>query len=330
MLKAFKERDPNGNNVNDEIPLSLKNLDSPTDLCLFMSYWGMTVDKGTYIYNKNDKLGFAPSQPEFKDFLVFMNRLYKEELLDNESFTQKNEQLKAKGKETPMKLGAFVNAGAFLVVPEENNEDYIALPPLKTKDGTQEWIKYNPVFPGAFAITKNCKLPEAAIRMVDWVYSSEGALVQMRGLENEDYVYTNEEKTHCELIIPEGFNNFEEYRAKKLTPNSGSRTPGIGGYILPVVYNPLNDYINQQVDSNLVPYWKIPLPILYFSSENQKRIASIGTDVNAHVVQSMARFITGDLSIEGNWENYSSSLEKMGIKEYMEIYQKAYDVWNKN
>jgi putative aldouronate transport system substrate-binding protein len=84
------------------------------------------------------------------------------------------------------------------------------------------------------------------------------------------------------------------------------------------------------VDSNLVPYWKIPLPILYFSSENQKRIASIGTDVNAHVVQSMARFITGDLSIEGNWENYSSSLEKMGIKEYMEIYQKAYDVWNKN
>jgi len=329
-FKAFKERDPNGNNQADEIPLSLKGLDKPVDLCLFLSYWGMTVDQDTYIFNRDDKLGFAPMQPEFKDFLHFMRKLYAEGLLDSDSFTQKNEQLKAKGKEQPLKLGAFVNAGAFLIVPEENNEDYIALAPLKTKDGTQEWIKKNPVFTGAFAITNKCKYPEAAIRMVDWVYSSEGALVQMRGIENEDYVYTNEEKTLCTLIIPEGFNNFEEYRAKKLTPNSGSRTPGIGGYTLPVVYNPLNDYINQQVDENLVPYWKIPLPILYFSSEDQKKIASIGADVNNYVVQSMARFIIGDLDIDSGWDEYIARLEKMNINEYMKIYQDAYNVWLRN
>jgi putative aldouronate transport system substrate-binding protein len=329
-LKAFKEKDPNGNGQADEIPMSFKDLNNPLDLRLMLSYWGLTVDQTTYISNKDGTLVFAPNQPEFKEYLTYMNKLYKEGLLDNESFTQTNEQLKAKGKETPMKLGAFVNAGAFLVVPNENNEDYIALPPLKTKDGKQEWLKYDPVFAGAFAVTKNCALPEAAIRMVDWMYSSEGALVQMRGVENEDYVYTNAEKTQCKLNIPEGFANFEEYRAKKLTPNSGSRTPGIGGGTLPVVYNPLNDYINQQVDANLVPYWKTPLPHLYFSADDQKKVATISADVNSYVVQSMARFITGDLNIESGWATYISDLDKMGIQDYVKIYQDSYNVWNKN
>lgn len=173
-------------------------------------------------------------------------------------------------------------------------------------------------------------MPEAAIRMVDWVYSSEGALVQMRGLENEDYEYINEEKTLCKLIIPEGFNNFEEYRAKMLTPNSGSRTPGIGGYTLPAVYNPPNDYINEQVEENLIPYWKTPLPLLYFSSEDQKKIASIGTDIKTYVVQSMAQFITGERDVEAEWDSYIADLEKMGVHEYVKIHQEAYDTWNKN
>lgn len=78
-----------------------------------------------------------------------------------------------------------------------------------------------------------------------------------------------------------------------------------------------------------MPYWKQPLPRLYFSAEDQKKIASIGADVNAYVVQSMARFITGDLDIEANFDNYLNDLDRMGIKEYMEIYQAAYDVWKK-
>jgi putative aldouronate transport system substrate-binding protein len=333
VLKAFKDGDPNKNgNVADEIPLSLKDLNDPRDLRLLMSYWGLTVDPTTYIANKNDTLVFAPNQPAFKDFLTFMNTLFAEELLDRESFTQNNEQLKAKGKQDIQVLGAFVNAGAFLVVPENQNEHYVAMAPLKLSDGSQEWIKLNPVRPGAFAITKNCDEEKAvaALRMVDWVYSSEGALVLMRGLENEDYEYTNAEKTQCKLIIPEGFSNFEQYRAKMLTPNSGSRTPGIGAFTLPVVYNPLNDYINQQVDANLVPYWKLPLPLLYFSPDNQKKIATIGADVKSYVVQSMARFITGDLSVSGGWDGYIADLNRMGIQEYMSIYQAAYDVWNSN
>lgn len=333
VLKAFKDGDPNQNGDNtDEIPISLKDLSDPRDLRLLMSYWGLTVDPGTYIANKNDTLVFAPNQPAFKDFLLFMNKLYAEGLLDAESFTQTNEQLKAKGKQDVQVLGAFVNAGAFLVVPEAQNEHYIALAPLKTPEGTQEWIKLNPVRPGAFAITKNADEEKAvaALRMVDWVYSSEGALVLMRGIENEDYQYTNAEKTQCKLIIPEGFSNFEEYRAKMLTPNSGSRTPGIGAFTLPVVYNPLNDWINQQVDANLVPHWKQPLPLLYFSADDQKKIASIGADVKAYVVQSMARFITSDLNIESGWESYLSDLDRMGIKDYMAIYQAAYDVWKGN
>jgi putative aldouronate transport system substrate-binding protein len=333
VFKAFKDGDPNKNgDTTDEIPLSLKDLSDPRDLRLLMSYWGLTVDPGTYIANKNDSLVFAPNQPVFKDFLLFMNKLFAEGLIDVESFTQTNEQLRAKGKQDVQVLGAFVNAGAFLVVPEDQNEDYIALAPLKTPEGTQEWIKLNPVRPGAFAITKNADEEKAvaAMRMVDWVYGAEGALVLLRGIEDEDYVYTNAERTLCEVIFPDRYSNFQEYRAKELTPNAGSRTPGIGAFTLPVVFNALNDYINVQVDENLVPYWKQPLPLLYFSDDDQKKIASVGADVKSYVVQSMARFISGDLNIETGWDGYLSDLNRMGINDYMAIYQAAYDVWKSN
>jgi hypothetical protein len=44
----------------------------------------------------------------------------------------------------------------------------------------------------------------------------------------------------------------------------------------------------------------------------------------------MARFITGDLSVSGGWDGYIADLNRMGIQEYMSIYQAAYDVWNSN
>ena len=38
-----------------------------------------------------------------------------------------------------------------------------------------------------------------------------------------------------------------------------------------------------------------------------------------------AKFITGELDIDENWDEYIAELEKMGALEVLEVYQTAYD-----
>ena len=326
VLKAFKERDPNGNNKADEIPASW----TENGFRKTLSWWGLNVNSDTYLGNHDGKVFYAPIEAAYKDYLIYYNKLFTEKLIDSEAFTQPTSQLKAKGKEDTLILGSFFEAGPFVVVNNEYNEDYIALSPLKAPDGTQEWTKQSGIKRGTFAITKDNKYPEATIKMIDWIYSKEGSLTAMRGVADEDFKYTNADKTECELIIPEGFSNFEEYRAKMLTPNSGSQTPGIGGGTLPVVVNPLNSYIDLQVKENLMPYWKEPYPLTYLPSAAQKEVATISADINNYTLETTARFITGDLSIEKEYDNFISELKKMGVERYVQIYQEAYDSWAAN
>lgn len=323
VLKAFKEKDPNGNGKADEIPLTF----TEDGFRKTLAYWGIKCDTNMYLgaNEKAKKIYYAPMEPAYKEYLTFYNKLYKEGIVDKESFTQNATQMKAKGNEANLLLGAFISPGPFITVPTKNNEDYIALPPLKTAKGEQQWSKASGLKRGTFTITNKNKNPEASVKMVDWVYGKEGALTLMRGVANEDFKYTNAAQTECELIIPKEFASFEEHRAKNLTPNSGSITPGIGGGTLPQVVNPLNTYIDKQVEQNLMPYWSLTFPDLYLSASDQKQVATIGADINTNVKEMSARFITGDLAIDSNYDKFIAELKKMGAEKYLSIYQAAYE-----
>jgi len=51
-------------------------------------------------------------------------------------------------------------------------------------------------------------------------------------------------------------------------------------------------------------------------------------DLTKYVEQMEVAFITGDPSF-ANWDEYIKTLEKMGYKEVQDIYQVAYDRWEK-
>lgn len=166
--------------------------------------------------------------------------------------------------------------------------------------------------------------------MVDWVYGKEGALYQMRGEAGVDFVYQDEEEKTCVVQWPEGYDNFETYRAKEITPNSGSSTPGIGGGTLPQVVNPLNDWINLQVETQLKPYWKLAFPDVYLSPDNTERAASILADLKNYLEIAVGEFITGKRDVEADWDSMIAELEGMGANEYVDIYQEAYTNWSSN
>ncbi len=82
---------------------------------------------GIYV-DDNGKVNLAWTQPEFKEYLTFMNRLYEEQLLDNQMFSHTWEQFIAKGKQVGVLSTWPIVMVGFHDVTEAMN--YPVLPPM--------------------------------------------------------------------------------------------------------------------------------------------------------------------------------------------------------
>ena len=90
VLKSFKENDPNGNGIPDEIPLSSASLNQ-TRLFL-MSAFGY-VSTGYEV--KDGNMIFVPTTNNYRSYLEYTARLFSEGLLDNNTFSMDERDLVA-------------------------------------------------------------------------------------------------------------------------------------------------------------------------------------------------------------------------------------------
>lgn len=128
VLKAFKEKDPNGNGKADEIPAS-GSVSNPISM-IVLSALGLTESSANGIsLDKSDtKVIYAPEQPEYKEYLIFMNKLFKEGLIDPEYFTQNIQAYRGKAQQGL--VGFFFDAAGILSVGAEKYADYPSFPHL--------------------------------------------------------------------------------------------------------------------------------------------------------------------------------------------------------
>lgn len=72
------------------------------------------------------------------------------------------------------------------------------------------------------------------------------------------------------------------------------------------------------------------VPNVAFSDEDAQKISQYTLTIGGYVNQAAVQFITGELSIEKDWETYLRKLEDMGVEDYISMYQKAYDEYMAN
>ena len=105
FLKRVKEEDPNGNGVADEIPIS--SVSTATTNARDIRTWSLGAfgiyEDEIYVDDK-DVVHYTPIEEGFREYLVYMNRLWKEDLLDHESYSQTAEQKKAKAQNNQVAL----------------------------------------------------------------------------------------------------------------------------------------------------------------------------------------------------------------------------------
>ncbi|MFD0715829.1 extracellular solute-binding protein [Paenibacillus sp. GCM10027626] len=323
FLKRVKDEDANKNGKPDEIPLTSVKLD---DLRMyFLGFWGI-YDEVIYV-DKEHKVHYTPQQEGYKGYLTFLNRLWNENLLDHETFSQTDDQKKAKGKNNRVAL--FNDYNAHFTLGGEPSPDNPLMTPVKSEIAGSPVYGMHPGISknGTFAISSSNPAPEATMRWIDYLYSYDGATLFSQGPENLLWKYKNKETHEKEWLPVPGGGDRKEYRGT-ITPNYGILTPGINlSELSKGLRSEFDEWIDKENAEKLVPIGKAPYPNVYLTNEEQSEASALLSDLNTYVKQMEAKFVTGQESLD-NWDKYVNQVKKMGGDRLTELYQAAYDRWN--
>lgn len=165
VAKAFMERDPDGNGVNDTIGLAILQWQEMFPALYYSSaLW----------YLEDGELKFGSTVDRYKDYLAFFKKMYEMRLIDQEFFTDKNsqnqKQLWSTGKAGILtnNWSTTLNKDLMVNVPDARP---VPLEPVSTKYGKNGLWQETPAF-RYVVFNKGIKNPEAGIKLVDWLIES--------------------------------------------------------------------------------------------------------------------------------------------------------------
>ncbi len=171
-----------------------------------------------------------------------------------------------------------------------------------------------------FHITTSCENVELACRWGDWWYTDEGSLLANYGVEGVSFDYVDGVPTLNETVTdaPEGMRDALLIYASNNTIccviDSNAVTSGYSDVdkAAPEIWAEGTD------DSYVIP------STVSLSAEETTDAMAIYTDIQTLCMESIAKFINGDKSMD-EFDDFVATIEEMDIQGYLDIYQAAYD-----
>lgn len=335
VLKAIKTGDPNGNGQADEIPLIAA--DTGYLMGNLMNAFVYTNPSNNYYTVKDGQVGVSYTTDAFREGLRYMNRLCAEGLLSPLTFTQTGDQLKQTTDSDGVHpvVGVGIQFSVSLLLNNWQNNPftamYEAIPPLKGPEGVQ-FTEYTPaVAKNWWHVTKYCKNPELAFRVGDAMFSEEGFLRSRFAVPGTHWDYA-----------PAGLPSYFEGRDAKFTYTSiwletqnfmwRMATPAFtfDDPDLRVWNGNLHDATYACAVSCPAYLACIPkeggyVPNLSYTPDEAEEINELQSTLNTYVKESIARFITGDMSVEKDWDAFQNELKAIGLEDFLRVSQQAYD-----
>jgi putative aldouronate transport system substrate-binding protein len=192
VLRAFREKDPNGNGKADEIPFTMReNMDWGDNL------FGMFGTHRASYALINGEITPGALHPNMKKALTFFKTMYQEKLIDQEFLTNNRSVWEQKIKSD--KVGVWVHAPSLVnqwqkdmaaALPDKK-PDIIVVPTPRGEGITGPVGSFYYPNLKTFTIMKSAKNPEAIVKMFDWLASDEGQAFAMMGIKGDTYTVDN-------------------------------------------------------------------------------------------------------------------------------------------
>lgn len=342
VWRAFKEKDPNGNGLADEIPFSSELIFSNAMETLDPMF-GMFGATGGWQVDENGKVFFGQTTEAYKEGLKWFRDAYAEGLIDAEIFTQDMTGFTAKGQTNPPTYGmtlSYTWGAQNRVHTDETVVQYDYLLPMKAADGVRYWWN-NSAYPiendSTTVITTGTECIEDICRWIDCMYDPDiGYQISaapygyglVRHEEGENAGKYESGSTAC----PDA--NFGEYA------DYATWRGAMHNYLFPVI---LTDYTKEvwgydEVINNTTLVYNTQ-DVLYRenctltnyldmdgATEEEAEIEATYLSEFKKLYRSQcASWIAGNGDIDAEWDAFQQSLVDMGLEELIAVYQARYD-----
>jgi len=343
VLKAFKTQDPNGNGKPDEIPILGQvggNWGDPVKWIINMFTY---YDAHGWRVDENGELYTPYTTDEYREALIFINRLVKEGLMDSTCWSLDTSLLK--GMLAPpdgvQKIGIVGGHPTLTFAVDDPgiyqyaSVDYFGYAPL-----------WSPNYNFRTFVTEDCEYPEAAWNVFMLLCTEEGSRRMRYGEKDVDWVEADE-----------GAKSFLGYDAdfKVLNENAysgiGNKTWNVNVACLGIgneneycqLSEDMGEWVNYKMNMMADTYHKYmaaaertPDNVVWemvYSVEEDNEIDACRTNVANVYNVARASFCTGkstdgkytDPNNDAQWEAYKQEVLDQGYEEWREMAQAIYD-----
>lgn len=329
VLKAFKNMDPNGNGINDEIPFDA----SSAGLAYFEGGFGFSSN--IYIDPDTGKVNHGAVTQQYKNYLEEMNKWYSEGLIVN-VFDESGNHVKATVADENIagdiagSWKGLANAWekSLPLIQEKNPSAALAAAPYPIADNGVMYINnanFSSIQRETQLISTNCKSPEAVAAIIDYMYSEEGSELMLWGEEGVTFekdangVRTLTEFGNAQVELPDG----TKPQNYKMYGNMSTGFPTFGMFEIDLASRK-QEYVDAcEIWSSGDFSLNYPKAVT-LSAEELEKVSDGNTEISDYIFEMRWKFITGQEPIS-NFDAYLSNLERMGINDMIAVYQNAYD-----
>lgn len=286
----------------------------------FDMYYDYDLNGGTYV--------FGPATEQFKDVLLYMNKLYTEKLLDPDYATTTAQTWREK-LSSGRSLFYYDNYSFGVVFnnvlqAENPASQFDLVPPMQNDQGVRRSLRWSDHWlEDVYVISSKVKNPEKILTFFDWLYSEEGADLTNYGIAGEHYTKVD----GVNIIKEEVINKYKDKEdpAREMQGELGTGFLGMAFYVdeRPLEISSPPDLVRW--GEEVVKYGQYMKPEATdppFNKEEIERLRTIRSQVDTLVDQEMDKFILGIRSLD-DYDQFITELQNKGTIEMEQIYNAA-------
>lgn len=322
VIRYYNSHDMNGNGKKDEIGLSLTSGFLPY---MFGPAFGLNFTSSDGFFAKDDgTVVYAQATPEYKEYLTFLNSMYKEGLLEVEFTTLTRDQI--------IERFAQDRTGITFDFGWQSSMTYS--PQLPYYDGTMATgvVLEKPVsgpnegfYVGRnaigliYGVSAESDKIELAVKFLDYAMSEKNQEMYVWGIEGESYT-----------VEADGS---KKYTAKA-SDNNWLQSLGINpAQVFPAqqsveATDALVAKWHADQDDVVATYVKSPWPFIYSTEDEASVVSMFMVDIQTYVDEMAIAFITGTTPLS-EYDAYVSALNRMNLPELLKVKQAQWDRYAK-
>lgn len=323
VLRAFRDGDPNGNGLADEIPYQATFDDCNTGIYNAFAHWGIPMNEQYVFIGDDHQVHFAPEEDGFRQCLEWLHLLCEEKLLDVECITQGSNLWGAKVNSDTAGYFSYWRLGN-TALKESIADQFACILPVSAQGYQAKLGRMTDIVEFGAALTVQNQDVEASLRWLDAQLDTQTMLVAQNGRLGEtlrlredgryEVTYVPSANELCKtvpVICGQFFAPASYYETVYVpAPHRQEKSAYCAMYEAAGV---LEDDTYCTL-TNTMPK----------TSEESARLVQLKNQLKTSIDTALVEFMTCGVTDE-SYAAFMETLNKAGAAEYKAIYQSAYD-----